>query len=51
MEVERAAMAEFLKRNGVRTLNVVGPRESQATDIGKFAGVLLEAVLVGRGGR
>lgn len=40
-----AALSKFLKRNKVCTLNVAGPRESQATGIGKFVIELLEAVL------
>jgi hypothetical protein len=40
-----AALSKFLKRNNVRTLNVAGPRESQAPGIGKFVEVLLEAAL------
>jgi hypothetical protein len=40
-----AALVKFLKRNQVRTLNVAGPRESQAPGIGKFVGQLLEAAL------
>jgi Circularly permutated YpsA SLOG family len=38
-----AALTEFLKRNRVRTLNVAGPRESQASGIGKFVEQLLAA--------
>ena len=40
-----AVLSEFLKRNGVRTLNVAGPRESQAPGIGKFVVALLEAAV------
>ena len=40
-----AALSKFLKQNNVRTLNVAGPRESQAPGIGKFVRELLEAVL------
>ena len=40
-----AALSKFLKRNNVRTLNVAGPRESQAPGIGKFVAKLLEAAL------
>lgn len=40
-----AALSKFLRRNNVRTLNVAGPRESQAPGIGKFVEALLEAVL------
>ncbi|MGA3285128.1 MAG: putative molybdenum carrier protein [Verrucomicrobiota bacterium] len=43
-----AALSEFLKRNKVRTLNVAGPRESQAPGIGKFVVTLLETVLMSR---
>jgi hypothetical protein len=39
------ALSEFLKQNSVRTLNIAGPRESQAPGIGKFVGNLLEAAL------
>ena len=41
-----AALSKFLKQNNVQTLNVAGPRESQAPGIGKFVGELLEAALV-----
>ena len=40
-----AALSKFLKAHEVRTLNVAGPRESQAPGIRKFAGELLAAVL------
>ncbi len=40
-----AALSKFLKRNKVHTLNVAGPRESQAPGIGKFVRELLEAAL------
>lgn len=40
-----AALSKFLKRNNVRTLNIAGPRESQAPGIGKFVMDLLEAAL------
>ena len=40
-----AVLAKFLKRNKVRTLNVAGPRESQAPGLGKFVIALLEAGL------
>jgi len=43
-----AALAEFLKQNHVRTLNVAGPRASQAPGIGRFVVALLEAVLAYR---
>lgn len=41
-----AALGRFLKQNRVCTLNVAGPRESQAPDLGKFVKELLEAALV-----
>ncbi len=41
-------LSKFLKRNNVRTLNIAGPRESQAPGIGKFVMELLEAVLASR---
>jgi hypothetical protein len=40
-----AALSKFLKRNKVQTLNVAGPRESQAPGLGKFVRELLEAAL------
>jgi hypothetical protein len=40
-----AALSKFLKQNHVHTLNVAGPRESQAPGIGKFVEALLEAAL------
>ena len=40
--------SNFLTRNKIRTLNVAGPRESQAAGIGKFVIELLEAVLASR---
>ena len=39
-----AALSKFLKRHKVCTLNVAGPRESQAPGVGKFVMELLEAV-------
>jgi hypothetical protein len=39
------ALSKFLKQNKVRTLNVAGPRESQAPGLGKFVRELLEAAL------
>jgi hypothetical protein len=39
------ALSKFLTRNNVRTLNVAGPRESQAPGLGKFVKELLEAAL------
>ena len=46
-----AVVSEFLKQNSVRTLNVAGPRESQAPGIGKFVMELLEAALTAFGAR
>jgi hypothetical protein len=40
-----AALSKFLERNKVRTLNIAGPRESQAPGIGKFVMELLKAAL------
>jgi hypothetical protein len=40
-----AALSKFLKRNNVCTLNIAGPRESQAPGIGKFVDKLLKATL------
>jgi hypothetical protein len=40
-----AALSKFLKQNKVRTLNVAGPRESQAPGLGKFVRELLQAAL------
>ena len=40
-----AALSKFVKRRNVRTLNVAGPRESQAPGIGKFVEQLLETTL------
>jgi hypothetical protein len=40
-----AALSKFLKQNNVRTLNIAGPRESQAPGIGKFVRKLLKAAL------
>ena len=40
-----AVLSKFLRQNKVRTLNVAGPRESQAPGLGKFVRELLEAVL------
>jgi len=39
-----AALSTFLKQNKIRTLNVAGPRESQAPGLGKFVYELLAAV-------
>ena len=40
-----AALSKFLEQNNVRTLNVAGPRESQAPGLGKFVWELLEVTL------
>ena len=40
-----AALSTFLKQNNVRTLNVAGPRQSQAPDLGTFVRALLETAL------
>lgn len=40
-----AALLKFLKQNKVHTLNVAGPRESQAPGIGKFVERLLQAAV------
>ncbi len=42
------ALSKFLKQNKVRTLNVAGPRESQAPGLGKFVRELLEAAVVAK---
>jgi Circularly permutated YpsA SLOG family len=42
------ALSKFLIQNKVRTLNVAGPRDSQAPGLGKFVGELLEAALVAK---
>jgi len=39
------ALSKFFKQNRVGTLNVAGPRESQAPGLGKFVRELLEATL------
>lgn len=39
-----AALSKFLKQNKISTLNVAGPRESQAPGLGKFVRELLETV-------
>ena len=41
------ALSKFIEQYKVRTLNVAGPRESQAPGIGEFVQPLLAAVLVG----
>jgi len=38
-------LTQFLRHHRVRTLNVAGPRESQAPGIGRFVATLLEAAL------
>ena len=43
-----AALVAFLKQHHVRTLNVAGPRESQAPGLAKFVMELLEAALNAR---
>ena len=43
--VSAAALSKFLKENKVRTLNVAGPRESQAPGLTKFVMEMLEAAL------
>ena len=43
-----ADLLTFLKQNKIQTLNVAGPRESQAPGLGKFVRELLEAALGGR---
>jgi hypothetical protein len=40
-----AALSEFIERYEVRTLNVAGPRESQAPGLGEFVVELLAAAL------
>ncbi len=40
-----ATLSKFLEQNQVRTLNVAGPRESQAPGLGNFVRELLEAAL------
>ncbi|HLZ54925.1 MAG TPA: putative molybdenum carrier protein [Verrucomicrobiae bacterium] len=42
------ALSKFLKQNQVRTLNVAGPRESQAPGLGNFVRELLEAALTAK---
>ncbi|HEX5399552.1 MAG TPA: putative molybdenum carrier protein [Verrucomicrobiae bacterium] len=41
-----AVLTEFIRRNKVRTLNVAGPRQSQAPGIREFVEQLLVAALV-----
>jgi Circularly permutated YpsA SLOG family len=45
------ALSKFLKLNQIRTLNVAGPRESQAPGLGKFVRELLARVLAAKLGR
>lgn len=45
------AISKFLRLNQVRTLNVAGPRESQAPGLGKFVRELLATVLAAKLGR
>ena len=40
-----AALSKFLKQHRVRTMNVAGPRESQAPGLAKFVMEMLEAAL------
>ena len=40
-----AALSKFIERYKVRTLNVAGPRESQAPGLGKFLGEVLGLAL------
>ena len=40
-----AALSKFIKQHKVCTLNVAGPRESQASGLGKFVVELLEVAL------
>jgi Circularly permutated YpsA SLOG family len=42
-----AVLSKFLEQNRIHTLNVAGPRESQAPGIGKFVIQLLAIVLTG----
>ena len=46
-----AAVSAFIKQHQVKTLNVAGPRRSQAPGIGKFVKKLFEAVFTPRRGR
>jgi Circularly permutated YpsA SLOG family len=39
------ALSKFLKQNKVRTLNIAGPRETQAPGLGKFVRELLQVAL------
>lgn len=45
-----SAVAGFLVRHGVRTLNVAGPRESECSGISGFVGPLLQAANLVQGG-
>ena len=42
-----AALSKLIEQKKVRTLNVAGPRESQAPGIGRFVMQLLETALKG----
>jgi len=43
-----AALSKFIEQHKFRTLNIAGPRESQAPGLGKFVRELLEAALVAK---
>lgn len=43
-----ATLSKFLKQHKVGTLNLAGPRESQAPGLGKFVKELLEAALTAK---
>jgi hypothetical protein len=43
-----SALSKFVKQNQLRTLNVAGPRESQAPGLGKFVRELLGAALAAK---
>ena len=44
-KMRSSAVAAFVKDNGVKTLNVAGPRESEAPGIGEFVRGLLQSAL------
>lgn len=46
-----SALSEFLQRNLIRTLNIAGPRESQAPALGEFVKELLETTFKQRKAR
>jgi hypothetical protein len=46
LEKAAKALQSFLKENHIEVLNVAGPRESQAPDLGKFVHEVLGAVLM-----